>query len=393
MAHMRYAVGPLRTLSRQPPTGQVRLCQLQLSGKWPCSLAASTRGAAQVSESSAFEFSVYRSSVDLGTAVAAAQRKCQVGAGLGAVGFLGVAASMASSAPPSAMVLLLVGAAANGYSQLSHKPTLLKSLALRHVEELVLVQPEQPEQIEDAGQPKLALADGATVDQQEAPSPPESGEEAAPEKAAPEKEPMPEVADAEAADSAKEPAISVGGTAWIKSAAELQLKIRCANIERHVTLTEPAAPWEGARFSGLVADDRVTIGDLCRHSRFLHVDTNAGESSNRQMLVALMRSGKVIKEERMELRTDVVEALRLSDTAAASIPGAKLSEVKPEDIKRMAKIPVRETLVAQINGVGQRAVATGIAILGASILFTQRPNAQDPKKDMRLRYLFFDKPE
>jgi len=380
----------------------VRVRVSQLSEKWPCSLAASTRGAAQVADTSGVEYSLYRSQVDLSGAVSSAQRKCQLGAGLGAAGFLGVAASMASSAPPSAMVLLLAGAVANGYSQLAHKPTLLKSLALRHVEELVLVQPEMPTKIGASAGPTLALEERTAADNQEvsaAPSPSASPEEpaatASPQPAA---AAAPEDADEldegeDAADAAAEAAAILGEFAWIKYAPELQLKIRCANVERQVTLTDPAAPWEGARFTGLVADDRVTIGDLCRLSRFLHIDAKDGESKHRDMLMVLLRSGKVIKEELMELRTDVVQALQLSASETTKIEGAKLSEVKPEDIKRMSRMPVRESLIAQINGVGQRALASGVAIMLASFLFTQRPNAQDPEKDLRLRYLFFEKPE
>lgn len=381
----------------------VHLRPSQLSEKWPCSLAASCRGAAQAADTSGVEYSLYQSQVDLSGAVSTALRKCQLGAGFGAVGFLGVAASMASSASPSAMVLVLAGAVANGYSQLAHKPTLLKSLALRHVEELVLVQPEIAKIGASAG-PTLALEETTAAGNQEVVA--ASSPSASPEKpaaaassqdsaaaAALPKDPEEWDDEDDEEDAADTAADGLGEFAWIKYTPELQLKVRCANAERQVTLTNPAAPWEGARFTGLVADDRVTIGDLCRLSRFLHIDAKDGESKHRDMLMVLLRSGKVIKEELMEPRTDVVQALQLSLSETTKIEGAKLSEVKPDDIKRMSRMPERESLIVQINGVGQRALASGVAILLASVLFTQRPNAQDPEKDLRLRYLFFDKPQ
>merc|ERR1712224_160522 len=106
----------------------------------------------------------------------------------------------------------------------------------------------------------------------------------------------------------------------------------------------------------------------------------------------MLESVKVVAEESLEVRTDVPASLGLSSTDIKEMPEAKLSEVKPEDVKRMAGMQSRETPLEQIQGIGQRGLAMGFAILGVSFLFPLRPNAQDPEKDFRLRYLLFDKP-
>lgn len=314
--------------------------------------------AAKAQETAATEVPLYRSTVDIAAPLVAAHQKCWLGVGLGAMGFLGVLTSAGPTATTAHFVLILAGAAANGYSQLVVKPERMKTLAMRHVEELTVMRPIEPT-------PEL-LEKGSAEEVNEAASP-ESAETA------------------EVEDSADKH--------WIESATELRLKIRCANLDREVLLTQPAAPWEGSRFAGLVADDRVPFSDLCQNSRLLHIDTETGESLEPAALEALLSTSKGVSQESIGLRESVTTGLRLS-AKHAQLMEAKLAEVRPKDVERLSKLPpqMRESPVKQIEGIGQRAFSMGVAILGASVLFQFRPHASDPEKDFRLRYLFFSEP-
>lgn len=318
-----------------------------------------SQGAGGSLEPGAEELVLYRSTVDVSTPVAAAQQKCWFGVGLGAVGFIGVLASAGPTATPVHFALILAAAAANGYSQLVVKPERLKILAMRHVEQLTLVRPPQPA-------PEL-LERGSVEAAEEVPSSPHSG----------------------TATEAKD----ASDSHWIVSAKELRVKIQCANIDREILLAQPAAPWDGARFAGLVADDRVTFSDLCQNSRLLHIETATGESPEPATLEALISSSNLVDEETIQIREGVAPSLRLS-AKHVQLFEARLAEVKPKDVERLSKLPapMRESPVVQIAGIGQRAFAMGLAILGASVLFQFRPHASDPEKDFRLRYLLFSEP-
>lgn len=306
--------------------------------------------------SNAEEVHLYRSAVDVAAAVTSAQQKCWIGTGLGACGFLGVLAGSAATATPLHYGLLLVGAAANSYINLIQKPERLRALAMRHVEEITMIRPRQQEP---------ALLEGAddNVDGEAGPL---------------------ESATTEDTEVSSE-------SAWFESAAEVRLKIKCANVEHDVLITEAASPWDGSRFTGFVVDDRITLGDLCQTSRLLYVDADDGETPDRELLRMMSSTTKVLSEDLVELRSDVPSNLRLSAKDLESLEG-RLSEVKPEHVKKLSAIPMKETPVQQIQGIGSRAIGMGFSMIVASIMFQFRPRPSDPSKDFHLKDLILHKP-
>merc|ERR1711971_571652 len=93
-----------------------------------------------------------------------------------------------------------------------------------------------------------------------------------------------------------------------------------------VTLVESR---EDAEFEGLPDESRrASFGDLCRRLRVLHIDSdNATMCPDAALLAALVRSPKVVAEERREPRTDAGVASALRVPEGAPPPGPMLSDL------------------------------------------------------------------
>jgi len=95
----------------------------------------------------------------------------------------------------------------------------------------------------------------------------------------------------------------------LRATPEVRLLVETTNLELRLTLCEQAAAWEGAKYSGLVVDERPPFGAL---PEVLYIDAARardeadGEvvSEDPELLAAILRSGKVIGERTVESRLE-----------------------------------------------------------------------------------------
>lgn len=267
---------------------------------------------------------LYQSSVDIQYVADTAQQNCLLGSGLAVVGFGAFIASVAPSVPPFVFVALLSGAMANCYALSAIALRVLRNLAARHVEQLVIVHTPASEQpiTEEGASTELFMA--ATAEEN------------------------------------------------LEVTPEVRLEIRTGSASNWVTLVDlKEADLEDS-------SRRASFGDLCCRLRLLHIDTdNPGICPDIALLTALTSSSKVVAEDRREARTDEKVARVLRVPEGLPPPGPMLSDLTVADVEdgqgSVSIAPPADT----IDQMGRRARNGGVAILLTGGLFALGESARD----------------
>lgn len=268
------------------------------------------------------EVVIYEAPAVVPELVADARRKVTVGAGLASVGFAAVGACIVTTATPTTLALLVAALSVNAATLASYTQKSLLGLASQHVE-------------------KISLLPLNTEPKQEQPCAAQSGEQEQ-------------------------------GTAEERLAAtdKVRLLVRSANVDRTLLLTNVAAAWQGARYAGLVSDDRIEFVDVCQRLRLLDADPSAATSSDEALVEALFGTSKVIAEEHVECRTDIPEVMR----PPADFPGLRLSAKTRSDVKRVPMGIPRSPPTDGIKSLGKRAIRGGVIMLCGAAFFVFEKN-------------------
>lgn len=191
---------------------------------------------------------------------------------MGLTGFASILATSAATAPLAAVAGILGGAAVHTYLTLMIPRRAVRKLAMNYVEHMMVLPPGTgPVQPAVEGEGHRGEASLWAEPSQ-----------------------------------ANLPATVEGATAWLSTIGSLELQLRQGNVTRWLRLEEPAAAWEGARFTGLVEDGRVTFGDACQRLGLLQFEgPETSACSNAALLEALQQTGKFIAAEEVNRRTDV----------------------------------------------------------------------------------------
>lgn len=248
------------------------------------------------------EVLLYESRRDFPEAVDAAMQRCRAGAGLAAVGFLGILGVVATTLPPLTTALLGLAFTGNAYHVMNFTQGSLRSLATQHVERLSLYQP----------------------------------------------------ADMDAKDAA-----------WLASSQRIALNIRCANVDRHLILTDVHGPFQGARYTGLAEDDRVPFCDIVGRLHLLDFDVTEASVTNRRLLDAVIESTKVVAEEDLQPRTTgaLAQLLQPPSKKESSLSFAALKVSQLDGRQASPGISVGKPL-EKVRDVGMRACRFG-AVMAA----------------------------
>jgi len=197
---------------------------------------------------------VYESKVDLDSAAQAARSQCLMGTTMCLCGFAGVLVG-APTASPGLKGMVVFGAAASTYKHAVLAKKEFGNVAMRHVEQVVL-------------KPSKAPTSGSATDSQDI----------------------------------------AHGTAEERLAAtrELELLVRTPNLDMRFVLGEPAAAWEGAKYSGLVADERPKFSEVCK--AMLHFDEASDKPDSPvipdvELLAALRDCDKVVVDREVTVRS------------------------------------------------------------------------------------------
>lgn len=234
---------------------------------------------------------LFESDVQITPLIETAKWRCRTAAGFASVGFSAVIGSLATTAPPAVVGLLVGGVFVNSYMFHSANQRILRGFAMRHVERVTL----------------LGEADA-------------------------------------------------GG---------LAIEVRSANVTRRLELVDPAGPWEGSRFLGLVADTRVSFADICGSRSILHVDVAAGKADDPELLQSILSTSKVIASEAAEVREDVDESLR------PPAPELDMSSLRTVPVEPPAGAPKQglPSPVEMVEHMGKRTLGGGALILLAGATF------------------------
>eukprot|EP00933_Yihiella_yeosuensis_P051675 TRINITY_DN49657_c0_g1_i1.p1 TRINITY_DN49657_c0_g1~~TRINITY_DN49657_c0_g1_i1.p1 ORF type:complete len:360 (+),score=80.36 TRINITY_DN49657_c0_g1_i1:63-1142(+) len=261
---------------------------------------------------------VYESSVDLCGIAEATFKKCQMAAGMGTFGYLGVLVSASGTASMPALALLGCGAVANTYIILEVPKRAMRSVALKHVERITLFPAEGDQAAQEAGE--------------------------------------------ESADS------QASAVERLAATPSLTMEVQSPNLIRRLRLEEPPSAWQGARYSGLAADNRPSFADACK--QLLHVDVEKGSTSEPELLDALINSGKVIAEETVEIRSDA--GSQFAFPSGGSLPsGAHLAQAQSgtsEDERLQPPEWAKSTPEDAIESLGRRSFLMGAALMGIGML-------------------------
>jgi len=180
-------------------------------------------------------------------------------------GFAGVLVG-SPTAPPLAQAVICLGAAATTYKHAVMAKKELANIAMRHVEKVVLL-------------PKPGSADAG--------------------------------ADASADASADAPASEHTAQDRVEATREMELLVRTPNMDMTFQIGQPVTAWEGAKYTGLVADERPAFSNVCTSLLSFEevfgatVHGDPPKIPDRELLEALLDSDKVIVERKVTLREDL----------------------------------------------------------------------------------------
>jgi len=279
---------------------------------------------------------LYKSQVEIQDIVVSALFHCRVGAGLAAVGFAALWASIAvsQSLPLPALAVLLCGAGGNSYALAVVAQRLIKKLAERHVESVTVLPCLTPAAEEPwaAGTGAQALLlHAASMEERLAVTP------------------------------------------------ELQLQVHTASAVRWLVLADlvdlPEESADGKDFTTKLNVEQAPFSTLCGRLQLLYIDQQNGTCSDQALLDALLASSKVAVSERVEPRDDVVEDLRIPP--GAPVPGPMLADVTRADAEQLAKSASKVPPGIAIDTIGRRALFGGASVLAAGGLFAIGESARD----------------
>lgn len=279
------------------------------------------------------EFCLYESTTNLDEAIDFTRRKFVMGGCMGGLGFLSVVATVAPSLPSSTMLCLVAASVGNGFLFFRMSQRMIRSFVMKHVEEIAIM-------------PTDVTARAGI----EANLPYEDTESA---------------------------------TDSLDATEELQLRIRCANLERMVTITDPTTAWGGARYAGLVSDNRISLNVVFNNLKLMHVEPETGKVGDKHLLEAIVNTSKIISAEEVKGRSDVETSLQMPTQADGTyiFPGAHLMKV---DIPQDSKVPTSvatDTPVNSIKSAGNRAFTSGALILVAGTLFLKKKMQRQPESE------------
>mmetsp|Transcript_35582 Transcript_35582/g.101339 ORF Transcript_35582/g.101339 Transcript_35582/m.101339 type:complete len:355 (+) Transcript_35582:81-1145(+) len=283
---------------------------------------------------------LYRSEAEVVEVADSARRNCRIGAGLGAVGFAGIIAAIAPAAPPPVLAMMLGGALANSYALAFLAQRLIRKLAARHVERLVVLPSETPKKPpkapasgEEEGEIASLLFSAATVEER------------------------------------------------LEATEELRVELHTGTAKRWFSLID--APEQAGAF-GEEVPQPASFADVCGRSGLLHVDKEEGSCPDPAFLDALLSSKKIVVDERLEPREDTGEDL----SEGAPVDGL-LGELSRGDAEEIAQktAAAREPPAEAIAKLGRRARLGGVSILVAGALFLLGEGARDADGVARWRNL------
>lgn len=288
------------------------------------------------------EVELYRSHADLAGAARKARMNNILGSAFGFLGFAGVAAG-APSAPLAIHAIIGLGATMNLYKHLGMSRNEFGAIGMRYLETLTV----------------MPHAHGAQAS---------SGAAGGP---------------------AHEPVASESTAAeMLKATPHVHLRLRTVNVDLHLTLVEPAAAWEGSKYSGLVNDDRTSFHDvLC--ALFIEEVTAIGKkgaptSPDQNLLAALLQTNKVLADHHVSLRTDAEIPGLFALPADAAAEYQKFFDDVPDAEKKRKKlrnetgsgmhgsVGIPRSAIAEIQQVGKASIISGFVFLTAGSIFLGR---------------------
>lgn len=290
------------------------------------------------------EVLVYQSTVDVLELGKNAQMKCIVGASLGMAGFGILLASVGASMSQPAFLMLLTIAGVNTYSKAIVSQRVVRRLAARHVDKIVIL-----------------------------PTPQDSVPKAEEKKSN------------EDEDDSVSKLMSASATFEERLAVTplLRLQVRTATAERFFSLvdipekakTSKSQDFYGSNsLDGLPLDRRATFSDICKELKLLYACLEHGVCRDPSVLSALTNSTKVVTDEMAELRSDVgvLQSNPTPDTA-----GVLFSELTPADVGKVVGLGSEEPPYKAIDKIGRRALIAGSSVLVGACVFYLGENARD----------------
>lgn len=297
------------------------------------------------------ELTLFASTQDFGQIVSSSYYQVQLGAALGAGGFAMVALAAASSAGPQALAVLGAGLILNTYVSMVMPKKAMLTLATRHVERCTLRLPVDTSEAVDT----LRSQDGAVAEAE-----------------------LPADASAAGGRKSKAPAADGNpaapdtvGSGRFEAMGSVELVIITPNLRRTVWLEDAVKPWEGARFSGLVEDNRVSFGDLC-YEQNLSFDMEKGRAFDMEMLEELLATDKVVADETVEFREDTDELIRLPAKFPKEMLGGVQLMGKKGDRNESSSSKGPQSPAGVIHGIGQRAFYGGAFLFIVGFSFGSR---------------------
>lgn len=280
------------------------------------------------------EVCVYKSDVDLHTLAKTSRAQSMLGNSLAVTGFAGVLAGSPGAAP-AAQALVCLGAAAMTYKFTVVAKKELALVALRQVEKVVIL-------------------------------PSQSGEEAA------------------SAEEAAEDAASV--VERLNATEELGVMVKTTNADITFKLGSPVAAWEGAKYSGLVADERPAFADVCRGLFHMEEISSWGKpgspsSTDADLLQALLSSDKVVLERSIVRREDLEESELMGLTKSIeNTYSTMLSGVTRADAEKATADSSRREPEVEIQHIGRSSLISGVMFFVAGMIFLNKEmnSGEDP---------------
>lgn len=273
---------------------------------------------------------LFESDLDIQGIVLIARRKCFAGAGLALGGFSALLASTGGALPLELLMLLVSTAAANSYVLLFLAQRLIRNLATRHVDRLVVL-PTPAEALKDQN-------------------------------------------DEEETSMATKLLLSLASVEErLAITPEVRLQVRTATSERWFSLVEPLNLSEDGDED--LGSQKASFADVCKELRLLDIDEGEGMCHEHALVAALRSSGKILVDERAEPRSDV--GVLLSVPQGMPALGIMLSEVSKADVVKAAKVAKSESVADAIDSIGRRALRGGACVLAGGCLFMLGEGARD----------------
>eukprot|EP00930_Biecheleria_cincta_P040976 TRINITY_DN28059_c0_g1_i1.p1 TRINITY_DN28059_c0_g1~~TRINITY_DN28059_c0_g1_i1.p1 ORF type:complete len:370 (+),score=91.77 TRINITY_DN28059_c0_g1_i1:25-1134(+) len=278
---------------------------------------------------------LFESDLDIQGIILIARRKCFAGAGLALGGFYALLASAGGALPLELLMLLLGTAAANSYVLVVLAQRLIRNLATRHVDRLVIL-----------------------------PTPKESLKEQQNHK------------EEEEASMATKLLLSLASVEErLAITPEVRLQVRTASSERWFSLVEPLNLGDDGDEDLDLVSQRASFADICKELRLLDIDEEEGMCHEQALVAALKSSGKILVDERAEPRSDVFFFLSVPQGMPAL--GIMLSEVSKADVVKAGKVAKSESVADAIESIGRRAFSGGACVLAGGFLFILGEQARD----------------